>query len=440
MRERLLDRRRTLLRALAAAGLLLLSCGSQEHARWNVVLVSLDTLRADGLGAGGNPDGTSPHLDRLARQGTMFALGIAQSASTLPSHRSMFQARPASLTDDAHPMLAEILREAGWATVGFTGGGNVSAELGLGRGFDRYEEDRTGLSWAVPELAGWLREEEREPFFAFLHSYDVHVPYDPPPPYDVLFFPEYRGSLRGADTRELCRRIRGLDGAAGEAPPDLSGPDRRKLRALYAGGVRHADDWIGALESVLADAAIRDRTLLVVMSDHGEEFWDHGTLLHSHTLFQELVHVPLIVRVPEHAREDRRAPLVAETVRNLDIAPTILEILGLPPVPSHDGTSLGPRLRGEAGPLLVAVSEMGKRKSLLDFPWKFILEPGGAQWHLFDLRIDPGETRNVAGNHSERVKAYVDALSRLGGPVRELSPETPSTELAERLRALGYID
>jgi len=430
MRDGLLARiRSALVAAIAVAVGLALACAAPTPP-WNLLLVSLDTLRADGLGAWGDPGGTSPHLDRLARQGTTFRSCIAQAASTLPSHRSLFRSRPASLADADAPMLAEVLRAAGWKTVAFTGGGNVAAELGFGRGFDLYEEDRTGLAWAVPRFAEWLAAGKREPFFAFLHTYDVHVPYDPPPPWDALYFPEYAGPVRGADTREICRRIRGLEGE----PPSLSVDDRRRIRALYAAGVRYADSRIGELLRRLEEAGVAERTLVVVVSDHGEEFWDHGTVLHSHTVFQELVHVPLIAR-----GEGPGGTLVAETVRNLDVAPTVLDALYVAAPDTFRGESLRPRLRGDPGRDLPAVSEMGRHKSILDFPWKLVVAGAGDR-ALYDLRVDPGETRNVAAGHPEVVGEYRKWLAGLGAVVSELADEAPSPELAERLRALGYID
>jgi arylsulfatase A-like enzyme len=431
MRDGPFARIRFLARALVVALPLALACSapSREPPR-NLLLVSLDTLRADHLGAWGHPGGTSPHLDRLARQGAMFRSCIAQSASTLPSHRSLFQSRPASLCGDDQPMLAEILRAAGWKTVAFTGGGNIAAELGFGRGFDGYEEDRAGLPWGVPAFAAWLAQGNREPFFAFLHTYDPHVPYDPPPPFDALYFPEYSGPVTGPETRDLCRRIRGLEGD----PPALSAADRRQIQALYAGDVRFTDAEVGKLVRLLEREDLDARTLVVVAADHGEEFWDHGTVLHSHTVYQELVHVPLVVR-----GEGVAGTLVSESVRNLDVAPTVLEVFGLPAAESHRGRSLRPRLGGARHAALPAMSEMGRLKSIVDAPWKLVVDGRGG-FALYDLARDPGEKENVAAAHPEVVREYRALLEGLGGTVAELADGVPSPELAERLRALGYVD
>ncbi len=340
-------------------------------------------------------------------------------------------------------MLAELLREEGWENVAFTGGGNVAGELGFARGFERYREDDGGLARTVPDFVRWLGEGMREPFFAFLHSYDVHLPYDPPRPYDRRFDRDYEGSIVGAATRDLCREIRGLDrrdepGDSGDPTgrPELTERDRAHLVALYDGEIRHADARIGELIAHLQSRDLLDRTVVVAMSDHGEEFWDHGTVLHSHTVYQELVHVPLVFRIPGSPGR-----LVNETVRNLEIAPTILDLAGLAPAPSHQGMSLR-ELGGSGSPApLSAVSEMRRWKSIVAYPWKLLVGGPTGGRSLHDLQSDPGETRNREPEHSE----LADDLQRLlddlvsGEEVPELS-EGLSPELEERLRALGYVD
>jgi arylsulfatase A-like enzyme len=391
------------------------------------VLVSLDTVRADFLGAWGDPRGATPHLDRFARRGVLFARCIAQAASTLPSHRSMFQARPASRTGDAFPMLAEILRGAGWATAGFTGGGNVAGD----RGFDKYEEG-PDLAWSTARWVEW-RSAVAGPAFAFLHGYDAHVPYDPPPPYDRLYDPDYDGPVRGADTRHLCRAIRGLEPGAA---PELSAADRRHLIALYAGGLRAADARFGELLRRLEEAPEGGGAMVIVLSDHGEEFWEHGSVLHSHTVYQELVHVPLVLRFPGGAA----GGIVSGTVRNLDVAPTVLDVLGLPAAPSHEGLSLRAAASGSASGL-PAPAEMREWKALVEDRWKLITSEAG-RFALYDLEADPGETANAAADHRDVAR---EMAARLAGivedvPVRELAGDDVSDELRDRLRALGYVE
>ncbi|MGQ0721995.1 MAG: sulfatase [Candidatus Eiseniibacteriota bacterium] len=420
----------------AAVAISASACGpAPRPSATNAILVSLDTVRADRLGAFGCPLGTTPHLDRLARGGTQFARCIAQAASTLPSHRALFQSRPASQVGAELPMLAEVLQEAGLRAVAFTGGGNVAGELGFARGFERYEESDVGLGWSVEQLGAFLDQAAGAPFFAFLHGYDAHVPYDPPPPYDRLYDPGYAGKVTGPETRALCRAFRGLDG--GEAPT-LDEADRRHLVALYDGGIRALDVRFGRLTRLLETRGLDESTLVAVTSDHGEEFWDHGSLLHSHTVHGELVHVPLILAVPGASPR-----LVGETVRSLDIAPTVLEALGLPPAPSHQGRSLLAAAHGAPIEPAAAPSEMGPWKALESGRWKVIAHTAQGTLSMYDLARDPGETRDVGpanAANAERGAALGRELAALVGAAQVRELDTASPELTERLRALGYVE
>jgi arylsulfatase A-like enzyme len=433
---RLRPRLRFLLLLLSVA-LLPAGCGPREGGRGpDVVLVSLDTVRADFLGAGGDPRGATPHLDRFARRGAQFAACIAQAASTLPSHASMFQSRPASRTGPGFPMLAEILQDAGWATGGFTGGGNVAGELGFDRGFDVYEEG-PDLAWSLERWAEW-RAGVAGPAFSFVHGYDAHVPYDPPAPYDRLYDPDYDGPVRGPDTRHLCRAVRGLE--EGD-PPELTEADRRHLVALYAAGLRAADARFGDLIRRLDERPEGRGAVVIVMSDHGEELWDHGSLLHSHTVYQELVHVPLLMRLPREGVEEAAGRLVAGTVRNLDLAPTVLDAVGLPAEPSHEGISLREVAGARAAlPRLSAPTEMREWKALVEDRWKLITSEAG-RFSLFDLEADPGEATNSASAHRDVAREMAARLAEIveAVPVRELADDV-SDELRDRLRALGYVE
>jgi arylsulfatase A-like enzyme len=405
----------------------------------SVVLVSLDTVRADHLGSYGYPIATSPHFDRLARRGALFARCQAQATATLPSHLALFRSCVASRAGHEAPMLAEHFRAAGWATAAFTGGGNAAGSLGFDRGFDHWEEDRRGLSWANPSFNAWLDARPGAKFFAFLHTYEAHAPYDPPAPYSTLFDPSYRGEVTGPDTRRISREIRGLDPPAASGPVVLNEADRRHIVALYDGAIRRGDDLLGDLVRSIEARGLEDGVTFAVFSDHGEEFWDHGSLLHSHTVFQELAHVPLVI-----SGSGSRANLVPSVVRLMDVAPTLLETAGAPPALEHAGTSLVRWLRsGPAAPAenLPAVTEMGPWKALLEEPWKIVLGPAEGGALLFDLASDPGETRNVAGQADSVLAAMTERLAALvtADRVEELSREPMSAEQRERLQALGYV-
>lgn len=409
--------------------------------RNNVVVVSLDTLRADHLSTYGYGRPTSPHVDALAQAGVVFELAISQAASTLPSHRSLFQSRFASHTGADVPTLAEVLQRNGYGTAAFTGGGNVSARLGFARGFDTYREDGLRFVDIFPAFEAWLGRLQGAPFFAFLHSYDIHLPYDPPAPYDTMFLPDYEGPVTGKSTLEICRKLRRLfeqEYFRGDVP--LTESDRRKIVALYDGAIRHVDGFIGRVVALLEERGLLEHTVLVLVSDHGEEFWDHGSVLHSHTLYQELVHVPLIWRLPGARFGGRRVPAL---VRNMDVAPTILDLLAISAPSTFQGRSLLSLMRGEAAPVVVGIAEMEKARMIIDPPWKLVLESGGER-RLFHLAADPGEHRDLSGQEPARTAAMRltlgKALASGMTEVRELAPEDADPALKERLRALGYVE
>jgi arylsulfatase A-like enzyme len=402
------------------------------------VLLCLDTLRADHLGSYGYARDTSPEIDALAAESVVFERAISQAASTLPSHRSLFQSRLASRTAREAPVVAEQLARSGFRTAAFTGGGNVSAQFGFGRGFEVYDEDRAGLAVSLPKAEAWLREVAGERFFLFLHTYDIHLPYDPPPPFDTMFGETYAGPINGESSRAVLRRQRGLDGVDPTAVESLGAGDRERLIALYDGGIRHADGFVGELREMLERLDLAQTTAVVLYSDHGEEFADHGSWIHSHTVYDELVRVPLIWYAP--GLEPRR---VAAQVRLLDVAPTLLHMLGVRIPDSFEGRTLAPLLAGESDEHRPAVSEMGRHKSLSAFPWKLIRGVGAPR--LFDLAADAREQRDLSARLPERVADLSTALgSWLGSDaeqsVEALEPGEIDRGVSERLRELGYLE
>lgn len=423
-----------------AAAAAWLACHVDPAPPRGVVLLCLDTLRADHLGAYGYERPTSPAIDALAAESVVFERAIAQSASTLPSHRALFQSRLASAARPDAPVLAEVLRAAGFRTAAFTGGGNVAAAFGFGRGFERYDEDREGLVSALAELESWLAERGGERFFVFLHTYDVHLPYDPPPPFDTMFGPAYSGPIDGRNSRDVLRRQRGLDGAAARPAKPLSETDQERIVGLYDGGIRYTDGLVGALRRILDRLGLADETLLVLYSDHGEEFADHGSWIHSHTLYDELVRVPLIWHQPGLA-----PARVAAQVRLMDVGPSLLAAVGVAPPDAFEGESLLPLLAGGDGPARPAVSEMHKSKSLSVWPWKLIGD--GTHFELFDLSRDPHERTDRAADEPQRLAELVAALGRALGTASAAPVAVPETDeraispdLEDRLRELGYLE
>ncbi len=433
-------------RSIALAGALvtlpvLTTCSpaGAPSAPLSFILVSLDTVRADYLGVYGDPRGTSPHFDRFARTGSLFALCQSQATATLPSHRSMFRSRTASRSREETPMIAETLQEAGFATVGLTGGGTMAGSSGFKAGFDVWKEDRRGLAWSNAVFTEWLDEAPRERFLALLHTFDAHAPYDAGA-YPEFFDPGYTGKVTGPDTRYICRVLRGLDPVGPKGPVSLDDADRRRITALYVGAIRRTDDLFGDLIQLLEARGELERTALVVFSDHGEEFWDHGSVLHWHTVYQELAQVPLVIRAPGEAPS-----LVPGVVRLMDVAPTIVELAGLPRVEAHEGVSLVSMIRGDAQARsrdLASITEMGELKALFEEPWKLVTSRKASAPLLFNLEQDPAERSDLASSADSVVDAMSKRLSALVSQetVAELSPEPMSPEQHERLKALGYVN
>jgi arylsulfatase A-like enzyme len=420
----------------------------------NVVLVSIDTLRADHLGCYGYERATSPRIDAISERAVVFEKAIAPAPSTLPSHASMFTSvlpsRHGALWSTRTPLseaattLAELMRDAGYDVVGFHGGGQVAGELGLGQGFDAYVEVPGRFRKCVARAIEWLDTRPEKPFFLFLHTYEVHHPYGPPANTAALFDDGYAGNLPDTIKIDLLRRINGRT----EPPLKIDAADLAHIVALYDAEIRSMDAALGRLLDALGERGLLDNALVIITSDHGEEFDEHGWVgWHSHTLYDELLHVPLIVKLPGDAHAGTR---VAPLVRLLDVAPTVLDILRRPRHPDFDGTSVMPLVRGEPEHPRAAVSQRDEGcdppiSALRTADWK--LYEDRLFWRLyrarlFDLRTDPDEQRNVlAGHHalarrlSSELRTIEARRPKLTGEKEELSPQ-----LLRRLRSLGYVD
>lgn len=431
---------------------------------FNVVLISIDTLRADHVSAYGYARPTSPNMDALAGAGVLFERAYSHSPKTAPSHMSVMtgllpevhrvknQKRPAGgerLAEEI-PTLALFLREAGYRTAAFTAGGNVHAAFGFDRGFERYEH----LSLDAAEIfAAGAAEISAgpKPFFLFLHTYQVHDPYLPPAEVRDLFVDEdYRGRIV-ADREALyphavaAKRTVAAEFWRRANPADPA--DLRHLQDLYDACIRYTDAQLGSFLEAVARAGLEDETLVVLLSDHGEEFWEHGATKHN-SLFEEVLHVPLILRLPSKLAV---APTrVGAVVRLIDVLPTVLETLELP-IPQHlRGRSLltlASRQADESPRHLFAHWREFDSQALRLGRWKLIRN---ANWsHLFDLDSDPQERRAVELVEPTIRRQLAAQLDRLVAASRRYGDAIPrgddqaapmDAERQERLRALGYLE
>lgn len=444
---------------------------------FNVVLISLDTLRADHLGIHGYNRDTSPRLDRIARAGAHFLHGVAASCWTKPSHASVFT----SLVPGSHGMvfrdmqggltrmsekltpIAETLQENGYITRAFTGGALMSGIYGFDRGFDLYRETHGMANPRFPSRDAtsnfgaaikWIAAHRRDRFFVFVHTYDIHEPY------------RHRKFVR----------------------PGMTGNEA--LHAAYDSGIHFVDNLVGNLVDRLAELGLADSTLVVLFSDHGDELFEHGyTNSHGHSLYEDQIHVPVIFFNP--ARVKPRSVDDA-LIHHIDIAPTILDFVGIPRPRQYQGESFLPVLSGQKRtgdsvafaeleyfndtPVRVpkrqmkAVRYLGAKGNLkliiapsiargrddvrtlqkagkesnehrVDV-WRDLFSAGGRQ--LFDLAADPHEKLNLAEKKPDLAEALEHYLARLEAmeTADENAPrsnrEQISPEMAEHLRSLGY--
>ncbi len=422
----------------------------------SVLLVVVDTLRAD-IADGrfpADPD-AMPELARIAAAGTRFTQAVSPAPWTLPAtvsllsgwnpHRHGFGASASewevSRGDPGALYLAPSLRDAGYLTAVFANNPWLRPWFGLDRGFYTARPYHGRAFDGVGLLLDWMQQHADSPSFAMLHLMDPHWPYDAPegfgPPRqecnvcDYLFWSQF-----GPTTSD----------------------QREELRRRYAAEVRYTDAMLGRLYDALGATGTLDHTWLVVTSDHGEEFWEHGGFLHGHSLQDELLRVPLVVVPPRSAGDARRGQRVDAQVRLEDVAATILDVAGLDPAAARDGRTLRPLLEGQAE-ATPRTSVAGYVKSRDDLrvavrrpPWKAIVSPTMAGNRLFDLASDPAEQQNMlfrsglAPARSAQVQdaflSLVTAPARLGLDVhREVATTSgmhADAETTRRLRSLGY--
>jgi len=325
-----------------------------DPSRPSFVVICLDTLRADHVGAYGYPLDTSPTLDRIASEGTLFEWTIAQAEATLPSHVSLFTSHlPSShgvwnhhheLTPD-QVTLAEVFRESGYRTAAFVDAGHLLGLFGFTQGFDRYHDRYKRLGGSVDMAIDWLDGVGEDDFFLFVHGYDVHAPYAPWSPYrDDFVDPDYASDFE--PTVEVLSDICWKHRADPSYEMPLTDEEVAYAVACYDAALRWADDQVKRLLDHLAAEGRLADTWVVILSDHGEEFGEHGSFQHD-KLYLTVSHVPLIVRPPDGDPRWARGHRASGVSSLIDVFPTLVELAGEVSPVALEGRSRVPELRGD---------------------------------------------------------------------------------------------
>ena len=428
--------------------MLSLSCGKTEPP--NVLLISLDACRADHLSMYGYHRKTSPFLDELASKGIRFENAFVNTHSTPPSHTTMLS----SLYQETHRvgyfpkeegtfrvpdgvmMLQENLRKHDYVTLAVTDGGLMGRKYGFDKGFDYYDDGGGGVLSGTHKIIDLiklvgLRHSKRVPIFAFYHTYEIHSPYAPPEKYTDIFG-HFKSSFSPSSENLLEYWNRAQD---------VKEPDIEFLVAMYDAEIRYTDDTLKSTFAELERLGFFENCLVIVTSDHGELLGDRGYFLHPGFLYEELLHIPLIItgtNVPSGKVEERLASSV-------DIAPTILAYLGLPVSERMEGKNLLGSTTGESE--AAVFSQYGKeRYSIRTTHWKLIETTNPFRLELYDVQNDSHEKKDVADREPEVLTRLHKELgvwrdNRRNSPIGKDVPE--KLELTrkeiEQLKALGYI-
>ncbi len=438
--------------------------------RPNIILVTIDTVRADHIGAYGHSNATTPFIDSIARDGVLFERAYSGSSWTVPAMASLFTSMypyqhnvdrggVVSGTATLQPglsgeidTLAEQLKAGGYTTFGVATNVHLSKPLGFAQGFDHFvNQGFNNAPWVHQQVADWTEEMAASaPFFLWLHYFDPHDKYAARRPFADRFnleamedFPE----LAVETPRSRDKRFRSISGQVMrdlKKDPFTETPlGIQTMETLYDSEIRYTDKW---LKRTLSMVDPKETAILILSADHGEEFRDHGGLGHRRSLYQELTQVPFIIRSPGQIPPGTR---LSEPVSTLDIYPTLLGLVGLDPVKGLAGIDLSDAAteatEPERRPLLQSTRRSGEvLRSVVAFPMRLIVNETTGGVELFDIENDAKEERNIAMDRPDevgRLKALIGTIMT-DTPVHQANDVSQSLdpELLEHLRGLGYID
>jgi arylsulfatase A-like enzyme len=418
-----------------------------------IIIIDIDTLRADRLGCYGNHRNTSPNLDSLGAESILFNWAFSQAPNTGPSQTTilsgLYPTTHGKIPDEAKVpdealMLAEALAAEGFKTAGLHDGGYLSDFFNIGQGFDLYQDFRgRGFSAIIPEAIDWLRANADTHFLLFLHTYDTHTPYAPKEPYRSAFInglePPSPGFDPSVETMETARLSQYTD-----SPIVFPENDIEWAKAMYDAEILYVDEWVGRLLEEIRSLNLDERATIVVISDHGEEFQEHGTVLHE-KLYSSVTHVPLMIRLPGGVGATR----VERVVGTVDLMPTLLDMVSVPIPESVEGSSLLPVMLGledasRGGTTFSESPYFGIRRAVVHDTHHLLLTRRNSKVELYDFKRDTAEQQDLSGTHHDTVAELRTLLDHWIATTTPLVASGTGTEpldnqTQEQLRALGYI-
>lgn len=436
------------LRLAALCGLVIgmLLLGGCAERQPSVILISVESLRADEVTMVRNGEAVAPNLATMMRESLVYEHAVTTAPWTTPAVMSLLTGLPsfahgvdrhdASL-DEAVPTLAERFHEAGYRTAGYAPAVTLRPEIGYGQGFEEYDYEPYGHDRiSSPALTGKvmhkMEEWQNEPFFIWVHLWDPHYNYNPPMPYDQTF---RRGSAPANDRVQCLKWI--------ENP--VTPEEADYLHGQYEGEIRYTDEYIGRVLEAIERLELRDDVIVAVVGDHGEAFLEHGWLGHTNRVDEVLIHVPMFVRPAGRAPVER----VTQPVSTASIGARLLEMAGLSsegfglfaPAPHSDSETDTAR----ALPPVSQTERRGCYTTLVEGTLKYVIDHRDCSEQLFDLAADPGETTDLATERAEdlvrlrlTLEEVVDEVASAGIPRADL-PMDIQEDSEERLRAIGYI-
>lgn len=426
-------------------------CNGRDSAKGsNVILFVVDTLRARNVGVYGYERDTTPAMDKLGEGGAVFTNAYAPSPWTLPSLATIFTARHPADHGTVHPesrlaaniqSLASVLHDAGYSTGAFVHSAYPVLSMGFERGFDHVETRRPGNT---DKIRAWMDAQKDKPFFMWIHYADPHVPYIMEKEFDGIFTTE-----KVNDNIPLAEYWNALQ-CQQRYDADVDGTMAKVRMAFYDSKVRQADTRVGEIVDEIAKLGLTDKTMFAITADHGEEFFEHRGCDHGQSLYDEVLHVPLLFTLPGFIAP---GTVVNQQVRLMDVAPTIVDAVGLgSTIETFDGTSLVDFMRGNGKDLEVVGGFLQTIDGVVAFRkdgFKYMYTPSRTALRarpqngeeLYDLTADPEEKKNLAPLGHPKLEEFrklaQEQLARDAKPA--VVPQVDySPEQIQKLRALGY--